>query len=259
MSTHCLLLSSLSLTLCLLLLPTTVVSQSSSLVVKDCTASQYFDYTSLQCYECVDGTEAQSANKMPDFTTTDPYGNAISCTCQPGYIEVRTAAGSGNGQSVLQIAPKFTCVQCPVDEAPTQDKTTCLPCTAFSTTVNNVLSITSSQATSPTATTLTHGATTSDLVVGDVVTVTGHTGDAANVAMNQIFKVATVTSSTITVLTGTGMTIGTYNTGTISGTVTKTPSDGSIFSITTKECSCGTTNGEFFLFKIKNNIFFLFF
>ena len=241
MSTHCTLLSSLSLTLCLLLLPTTVVSQSSSLVVTDCTASQYFDYTSLQCYECVDGTEAQSANKMPDFTTTDPYGNAISCTCQPGYIEVRTAAGSGKGQSVLQIAPKFTCVQCPVDEAPTQDKTTCLPCTAFSTTINNVLSITSSQATSPTATTLTHGATT--LGVGDVVTVTGHTGDAANVAMNQVFTVAAVTSPTIAVLTGTGMTIGTYNTGTISGAVTTTPSDGSIFSTATKECSCGTTNG----------------
>jgi meckelin len=77
-----------------------------------------------------------------------------------------------------------------------------------------------------------------------VVTVTGHTGDAANVAMNQVFTVAAVTSPTIAVLTGTGMTIGTYNTGTISGAVTTTPSDGSIFSTATKECSCGTTNGQ---------------
>ena len=81
------------------------------------------------------------------------------------------------------------------------------------------LSVTSSQATSATSTTLTHVASSRDLVVGDVVTVSGHTGDAANLAMNQAFTVASVTSSTIAVLTGTGMTIGTYNTGTISGAV----------------------------------------
>ena len=77
--------------------------------------------------------------------------------------------------------------------------------------------IASSQATNATSTTITHVASTRDLVVGDVVTVTGHTGNAANTAMNQAFTVASVTSSTIAVLTGTGMIPGTYNTGTISG------------------------------------------
>ena len=84
------------------------------------------------------------------------------------------------------------------------------------------LSVTSSQATSATSTILTHVASTRSLVVGDVVTVSGHTGDAANVAMNQAFTVASITSSTIAVLTGTGMTTGTYNTGTISGAVAGT-------------------------------------
>jgi len=79
------------------------------------------------------------------------------------------------------------------------------------------LSVTSSQSTSATSTTLTHVASTRDLVVGDVVTVTGHMGNAANLAMNQAFTVASVTSSTEAVLTGTGMTIGTYSAGTISG------------------------------------------
>ena len=48
-----------------------------------------------------------------------------------------------------------------------------------------------------------------------VVTVSGHTGNAANLAMNQVYEVKTVTSTTITILTGSGMTAATYNAGTI--------------------------------------------
>ena len=56
------------------------------------------------------------------------------------------------------------------------------------------------------------------LVVGDTVTISGHTGNSANVAMNQVFTVSSITSSTVVVLTGSGMTAGTYNTGTLVAT-----------------------------------------
>jgi hypothetical protein len=119
-----------------LLLVTYVHSQE--LVVKRCTASQYFDITSLQCYECVDSTETKSQNKVPSKTHIDKYGNSLSCTCAPGYIELRTACGSGTPANSLNICPKFTCSQCPKDEAPTLDKTDCLPCAAPSVVVNGV-------------------------------------------------------------------------------------------------------------------------
>jgi hypothetical protein len=79
------------------------------------------------------------------------------------------------------------------------------------------LSIISSLASSSTSTTITHVAGSRPLVVGDTITVSGHTGNAANVAMNQVYTVATVNSVTEAVLTGTGMTPATYNTGTIIG------------------------------------------
>jgi hypothetical protein len=75
--------------------------------------------------------------------------------------------------------------------------------------------VTSNVAASATQTTITHSAFSVGLVVGEFVTVSGHTGDAANLAMNQVYEVKTITDSTTTILTGTGMTIGTYNTGTI--------------------------------------------
>ena len=71
-------------------------------------------------------------------------------------------------------------------------------------------------------TTITHAAFSRALVVGEVVTVSGHllsSGTAAaktaNLAMNQVYEVKTVTSTTITILTGSGMTAATYNAGTI--------------------------------------------
>ena len=101
------------------------------------------------------------------------------------------------------------------------------------------VSITSSVATSATSTTITHVAGTRALVVGDTLTVTGHTGNQATQAMNQAFTVASITSTTIAVLTGTGMTAGTpgtptiYNTGTIVGVYYNYVS-GSTSSITIK-------------------------
>jgi len=78
------------------------------------------------------------------------------------------------------------------------------------------ISITSSVATSPTSTTITHsGLGSRPLVVDEAITVSGHIGDTANTAMNQVFTVAVINSSTEAVLTGTGMTTNTYNTGTI--------------------------------------------
>merc|ERR1712195_88128 len=59
---------------------------------------------------------------------------------------------------------------------------------------------------------------TSNVAASATVTISGHTGNAANTAMNQIFVVKTVTSPTVAVLTGTGMTAATYNTGTIKAT-----------------------------------------
>ena len=67
------------------------------------------------------------------------------------------------------------------------------------------------------STTITHVEGTRALVVGDTLTISGHTGNSDNVAMNQVFTVSSVTSSTVAVLTGTGMTQGTYNSGTIIG------------------------------------------
>jgi hypothetical protein len=75
--------------------------------------------------------------------------------------------------------------------------------------------VSANTAASATETTITHVAFSRSLVVGESVTVSGHTGDAANLAMNQVYVVKTVTDSTHAILTGTGMTAGTYNTGAI--------------------------------------------
>jgi hypothetical protein len=78
------------------------------------------------------------------------------------------------------------------------------------------LTVTSNVAASSTETTLTHSVTENPLFVGDTITVRGHTGNAANLAMNQKYVVKEVRSSTSQlVLTGTGMTAGTYDSGTI--------------------------------------------
>ena len=79
------------------------------------------------------------------------------------------------------------------------------------------IDVTSSVASSDTETTVTHTSTVgaTALNVGDLITISGHTGDAAALAMNQQFTVKTVNSFTETVLTGTGLTPGTYTDGPI--------------------------------------------
>ena len=80
------------------------------------------------------------------------------------------------------------------------------------------VSVSSNVAASATETTITHVAGSKALNVGDTLTISGHTGDAANTAMNQVYTVQTVTDATHAVLTGTGMTAATYNSGTIIAT-----------------------------------------
>jgi hypothetical protein len=69
---------------------------------------------------------------------------------------------------------------------------------------------------------VTHEAVTPPLVVGDVVTVSGHTGSANDLAMNQVYTVHTVPYPTKTMLEGNGLPSGTYNTGTIVFTTVET-------------------------------------
>lgn len=77
------------------------------------------------------------------------------------------------------------------------------------------LSVTSNQAITTTSAKMKHSVGLYPLNVGDTVIVSGHTGTPANLAMNQTFTVTQVNSTTEVKLKGTGMTIGTYNAGTI--------------------------------------------
>ena len=55
---------------------TTTPATAQSLIFQPCTTTQYFDITSLQCYECVDSTVSESANKVPDLRNVGKYGNS---------------------------------------------------------------------------------------------------------------------------------------------------------------------------------------
>merc|ERR1712127_574006 len=74
------------------------------------------------------------------------------------------------------------------------------------------VAVTSSVASSGTNTVVTHAAFTNGYVanIGDVITVSGHTGVAAHLAMNQRYVVASRQSATQMTLTGTGMTGAAY-------------------------------------------------
>ena len=104
------------------------------------------------------------------------------------------------------------------------------------------VSVTSSVASSSTSTTVTYVAGPRALVVGDTVTISGHAGDAANTAMNQAFTVATVNTPTEAVLTGTGMTPGTYNAGTIVAAVGDTPDQRLAMNQALYSCYCEYSN-----------------
>ena len=121
---------------------------------------------------------------------------------------------SGETQLAEWFGPDCSLRRCPSGDDPwtTVDETNCNKKydNGASTAALIEVSVTSSVAASATQTTVTHVAGARALVVGDTVTVAGHSGNAANLAMNQEFTVQSVTSATIVVLTGTGMTAGTY-------------------------------------------------
>ena len=77
------------------------------------------------------------------------------------------------------------------------------------------VSVSKSVVSSATSTTVTHSIGMRAFVVGDVVTIFGHTGDSTHEAMNQKYTVSAVTKATVVVLTGSGMTAGSYDSGTI--------------------------------------------
>ena len=74
------------------------------------------------------------------------------------------------------------------------------------------------EATDATEATLTHAAFSRPLVAGETIAVTGITG-APNVAMNQVYVVKATPSKTTTVVNGTGMTMGSYDSVGRSGTI----------------------------------------
>jgi hypothetical protein len=79
------------------------------------------------------------------------------------------------------------------------------------------VAVSQSVAAGATATTVTHAAFTNGYVAtaGDVITVSGHTGVANDLLMNQQYVVASRGSATAMTLTGAGMSAATYSTGSI--------------------------------------------
>jgi hypothetical protein len=84
------------------------------------------------------------------------------------------------------------------------------------------ISVTSSIAKNATETTICYVPhKTRALIVGDELTISGHTGNAADLAMNQVYTVKTVIDATNAVLTGSGLAAGKYSSGNIIATFTK--------------------------------------
>ena len=142
--------------------------------------------------------------------------NSHGCLCHSswpvGFLSGESQLGEWYGPSCnLKRCPSGNDVYTSIDETDCNKKSNNGASTATLITV----SVTSNVASSSTETTLTHATGSRSLVVGDTVTISGHTGNAANTAMNQEYAVKSVTSTTVVVLTGTGMTAGTYNSGTI--------------------------------------------
>jgi hypothetical protein len=79
--------------------------------------------------------------------------------------------------------------------------------------------VTANVANSATQATLDHAAFSVAVVAGDTLIISGHTGSAAHLAMNQEFIVKSVTSTTETVLTGSGMTAAGGGTSYSAGTI----------------------------------------
>ena len=121
------------------LLPTQVSAVEHVEIQRICDADkgEYFDVTILRCIPCITEQTNDYANKVPDLTKLGPRGNPISCTCRAGYIKVATTRLATSSRD-YDIVPDFTCEACPVNSAPTEDKSTCMSCTqgTYNTTTN---------------------------------------------------------------------------------------------------------------------------
>lgn len=156
-----------------------------------------------------------------ESTTTWDQDKSFGCLCHSSW-----PVGLLAGQSQLGewYGPDCSYRRCPSGNDPYTiniDETDCNLKYNNGASTASTLSVSVSQSvasSSTTTTTATHVVGSRPLVIGDTVTISGHTGNSANVAMNQVFTVSSITSSTVVVLTGSGMTAGTYNTGTLVAT-----------------------------------------
>jgi hypothetical protein len=141
------------------------------------------------------------------------------CLCDSSWT---VGLDAGETQLAEWFGPDCSLRRCPSGDDPwtTIDETECTGKydNGESDAASITTSVSQSIASSVTSTTVTHTAGARGFAVGDTVTISGHTGNAFDLAMNQAFTVASVTSVTEVVLTGTGMTANTYNTGTIIAT-----------------------------------------
>ena len=122
---------------CLLPTPVSAVEHVDIQRICDVDKGEYFDVTILRCIPCITEQTNDYANKVPDLTKLGPRGNPISCTCRAGYIKVATTRLATSSRD-YDIVPDFTCEACPVNSAPTEDKSRCMSCTqgTYNTTTN---------------------------------------------------------------------------------------------------------------------------
>ena len=143
------------------------------------------------------------------------------CLCDSSWS---VGLDTGETQLAEWFGPDCSLRRCPSGDDPwtTIDETDCKEKydNGASSAASITTSVTQSLAGSATSTTITHVAGARAFAVGDTVTISGHTGTAANTAMNQVFTVASVSSPTVAVLTGSGMTSSgsAYSSGTIIAT-----------------------------------------
>ncbi|CAM9796274.1 unnamed protein product, partial [Phaeothamnion confervicola] len=95
----------------------------------DARNNEFFDASSLSCSACDDDSDGtgHNANKVPDTSALDRYGNALSCRCADGYA---AAAEECSSSALLAgTCAGFTCSSCLADGNATYlDASSCAPC-----------------------------------------------------------------------------------------------------------------------------------
>ena len=172
--------------------------------------------------------DSSAAYEGAASTTTWDQEKSFGCLCHSAW-----PVGLGAGQSQLGEWYGDNCRfrRCPSGDDPMTDvdETDCAGKVdnGRSNAPTFSVSVTQSVASSDVLTTVTHADVSVNartLLPGDKVTISGHTGDSANLAMNQEFTVSSVNSATETVLlspTYGSMTPGSYNSGSITMAVGK--------------------------------------